>query len=189
MLPLFFTLTLLLMIWIYYQKSRTDRSAIGFDAPVESKKQRDIGKLFAQVQPHDLLKFGIIPELVGRMPVITSLQSLTQEDLVKILVEPKNALSKQYQSLLAMDGVALEISDDAVSLIRKDDTVSVIERKANRHEKGVNKLSIRFEDNGIICHLNDREFSFDNPAGRHRGIAGFIVEHGDAMIKNLKIRA
>ena len=98
-------------------ESRTDRSAIGFDAPVESKKNRDIGKLFAQVQPHDLLKFGIIPELVGRMPVITSLQDLKKEDLVRILVEPKNALTKQYEQLLAMDNVALEITPEALEAI------------------------------------------------------------------------
>ena len=98
-------------------ESRTDKSAIGFDAPVESKKKRDIGKLFAQVQPHDLLKFGIIPELVGRMPVITSLQDLKKEDLVRILVEPKNALTKQYEHLLAMDNVALEITDKALEAI------------------------------------------------------------------------
>lgn len=96
-------------------ESRTDRSAIGFDAPVESRKQRDVGKLLAQVEPHDLLKFGIIPELVGRMPVITCLQSLSKDDLIRILVEPKNALSKQYQRLLEMDGVTLEISADALS--------------------------------------------------------------------------
>ena len=98
-------------------EKRTDRSAIGFDAPVSSKTKRDVGTLFSQVEPHDLLKFGIIPELVGRMPVITSLKSLSKEDLVRILVEPKNALSKQYQSLLAMDGVALEITNDALNLI------------------------------------------------------------------------
>ena len=98
-------------------EKRTDKSAIGFDAPVSSRQKKDVGTLFAQVEPHDLLKFGIIPELVGRMPVITSLKSLSQEDLVRILVEPKNALSKQYQSLLAMDGVALEITDDALKLI------------------------------------------------------------------------
>ena len=63
-------------------EARTDRSAIGIDAPVESKKNRDVGKLFAQVQPHDLLKFGIIPELVGRLPVMTSLESLKKEDLI-----------------------------------------------------------------------------------------------------------
>ena len=98
-------------------EKRTDKSAIGFDAPVQSRNKRDVGTLFSQVEPHDLLKFGIIPELVGRMPVITTLQSLTQNDLVRILVEPKNALTKQYQSLLAMDGVALEINDEALLLI------------------------------------------------------------------------
>jgi len=98
-------------------EKRTDKSAIGFDSPVQSKKERDVGTLFTQVEPHDLLKFGIIPELVGRMPLITTLQSLTQNDLVRILVEPKNALTKQYQALLRMDGVALEISDEALLLI------------------------------------------------------------------------
>ena len=98
-------------------EARTDKSAIGFDAPVESKKNRDIGKLFAQVQPHDLLKFGIIPELVGRMPVITSLQDLKRADLVRILSEPKNALVKQYQALLAMDNVELEIQSAALDAV------------------------------------------------------------------------
>ena len=96
---------------------RTEKSIIGFDAPVQSKNNRDVGTLFTQVEPHDLLKFGIIPELVGRMPVITTLRSLTQNDLVRILVEPKNALTKQYQALLAMDGVELEVSDEALLLI------------------------------------------------------------------------
>ena len=98
-------------------EARTDKSAIGFDAPVQSKNRRDIGKLFAQVQPHDLLKFGIIPELVGRLPVITSLQDLKKEDLVRILVEPKNALVKQYEQLLALDNVALEIQPEALEAI------------------------------------------------------------------------
>ena len=98
-------------------ESRTDRSAIGFDSPVESRKKRDVGKILSQVEPHDLLKFGIIPELVGRMPVITNLQSLTEQDLIRIMVEPKNALSKQYQALLDMDGVTLEITDEALQAI------------------------------------------------------------------------
>ncbi len=98
-------------------EKRTDKSAIGFDSPIQSKKKRDVGTLFTQVEPHDLLKFGIIPELVGRMPVITTLQSLTQNDLVRILVEPKNALTKQYQALLDMDGVQLEVSDEALLMI------------------------------------------------------------------------
>ena len=100
-------------------EARTDRSAIGFDAPVQSKKKRDVGKLLSQVEPQDLLKFGIIPELVGRMPVITSLQSLTQEDMVRILVEPKNALTRQYKALLELDNVELEIQDAALDEIAK----------------------------------------------------------------------
>ena len=98
-------------------ETRTDKSAIGFDAPVESKKNRDIGKLFAQVQPHDLLKFGIIPELVGRLPVITALQDLKKEDLVRILVEPKNALTRQYEQLFAMDNVVLEFTPEALEAV------------------------------------------------------------------------
>ena len=98
-------------------EKRTDKSAIGFDSPVESKKNRDVGKLLAQVEPRDLLKFGIIPELVGRVPVIACLESLTKDDLVRILMEPKNALTKQYQKLLELDGVSLEIQKEALELI------------------------------------------------------------------------
>lgn len=100
-------------------ESRTDRSAIGFDAPVESRKKRDVGKLLSQVEPHDLLKFGIIPELVGRMPMITCLQSLTEDDLVRIMVEPKNAISKQYRKLLEMENVTLEITPDAMRAVAR----------------------------------------------------------------------
>ena len=98
-------------------ESRTDRSAIGFDAPVESRKKRDVGKLLSQVEPDDLLKFGIIPELVGRLPVITTLQNLNKEDLIRILVEPKNALVRQYQALLKMDNVELEIQQESLEAI------------------------------------------------------------------------
>ncbi len=98
-------------------EKRTDRSAIGFDAPVESRKKRDVGKLLSQVEPDDLLKFGIIPELVGRMPMITCLQSLSKEDLTRILVEPKNALTRQYQKLLELDHVELEIQPQALEVI------------------------------------------------------------------------
>lgn len=76
-----------------------------------------MGKLLAQVEPHDLLKFGIIPELVGRLPVITCLESLKKEDLVRILVEPKNALTRQYEKLLQLDNVELEIQQAALDVI------------------------------------------------------------------------
>ena len=98
-------------------EARSDKSAIGFDAVVESRKKRDVGSILAQVEPDDLVKFGIIPELVGRLPVITCLQSLKKEDLVRILVEPKNALIKQYQKLLQMHNVELEIQPEALEAV------------------------------------------------------------------------
>jgi len=98
-------------------EKRTDKSALGFGAEVKSKQKKDVGALFKQVQPHDLLEFGIIPELVGRLPVITSLNSLTKEDLVRILTEPKNALTKQYEKLLELDHVQLEIQPEALERI------------------------------------------------------------------------
>ena len=98
-------------------EQRTDKSSLGFGAPVESRKNRDVGKILSQVQPHDLLKFGIIPELVGRLPVITSMESLKKEDLIRILREPKNALVKQYTKLLELDHVELEMTDDALDAI------------------------------------------------------------------------
>ena len=98
-------------------EKRVDKAPMGFDASVRSKQKRDVGKLLAMAEPDDLLKFGIIPELVGRMPVITCLQSLTKDDLVRVLVEPKNALAKQYQKLLELDHVDLEIKKDALDAI------------------------------------------------------------------------
>ena len=98
-------------------EKRTDRKGIGFDAIVESKAERQTGALLKEVQPHDLLKFGIIPELVGRMPVIAALDGLTREDLVKILTQPKNALVKQYQKLFSYDNVELSFTEDALEAV------------------------------------------------------------------------
>ena len=96
---------------------RVDRSSLGFGAELKSRKDRDVGALFAQVQPHDLLKFGIIPELVGRLPVVTSLGNLKKEDLVRILTEPKNALCRQYRKLLELDHVVLDFEPEALDAI------------------------------------------------------------------------
>lgn len=98
-------------------EKRTDTSGLGFGRELSGKNEQDVGELFSQVQPHDILKFGIIPELVGRLPVITSLQSLSKEDMVRILTEPKNALAKQYRKLLEFDGVALEFQPEALEAI------------------------------------------------------------------------
>ncbi len=96
---------------------RTDRKSLGFGADIKSAAERDVGELMSQVQSHDLLKFGIIPELIGRLPVVTSLQSLKRDDLVRILTEPKNALTRQYQTLMKYDGVELEFEPAALEAI------------------------------------------------------------------------
>ena len=98
-------------------EKRTNRKSLGFGADIVGGAERDVGELLRQVQQHDLLKFGIIPELVGRLPVIASLDSLKREDLVRILTEPKNAMAKQYKTLLAYDGVELVFQDDALEAI------------------------------------------------------------------------
>ena len=98
-------------------EKRLDEKAIGFGANVQSKKEKNVSQLLAQVQPHDILKFGIIPELVGRLPVIAPLNALQREDLVRILQEPKNALVKQYKKLLEYDDVNLEFTEDALNAI------------------------------------------------------------------------
>ena len=93
---------------------RTSKKAIGFEADIEADSKRDIGELLSQVRQDDLLKFGIIPELIGRMPVLTSLNSLSREDLIRILTEPKNALTKQYEALMRYDDVELVFEPDAL---------------------------------------------------------------------------
>ena len=98
-------------------EKRTDRKGIGFDAIVESKAERRTGELLKEAQPHDLLKFGIIPALVGRLPVIAALDGLSREDLVRILTEPKNALVKQYKKLFDYDDVELVFTDDALEAV------------------------------------------------------------------------
>ena len=98
-------------------EKRTNKKTMGFGADIASSAERDVGEILAQVQQHDLLKFGIIPELIGRLPVIASLDSLKREDLVRILTEPKNAMTKQYQALMEMDSVALEFEPAALEAI------------------------------------------------------------------------
>ena len=95
-------------------EQRLNKKTIGFGADIQSKKERDTTSVLKQVQPHDLIKFGIIPELVGRLPVITTLNALDKGQLVRILTEPKNALVKQYQKLLEYDMVELDFDTQAL---------------------------------------------------------------------------
>ena len=98
-------------------ENRLDKRSMGFGAEVQSRKERNVGQLMAEIQPQDLLKFGIIPELVGRLPVVTTLESLDRKQMVQILTEPKNALVKQYRYLLGYDEVELDFTQDALEAV------------------------------------------------------------------------
>ena len=98
-------------------RNRTERSGIGFSASVDAKSEKSTGDTFLEVEPEDLVKFGIIPELVGRLPVVATLQELDEDALVQILTEPKNAVVKQFQKLFAMEGAELEIRPAALKAI------------------------------------------------------------------------
>ncbi len=100
-------------------EGRSEASGIGFGATVKSKQERSLTQVFSDVEPEDLIKFGLIPELVGRMPVVATLSELSEDAMVQILTEPKNALVKQYAMLLAMEGVDLEIRPAALKAIAK----------------------------------------------------------------------
>ena len=106
-------------------EKRTRKSSIGFGADIQSKAEKDIGSLFKEIEPGDLLKFGLIPEFVGRLPIVVTLESLDRDALVNILSKPKNALVKQYKKLFEMDNVKLEFTDEALNAIAS----KAIERK------------------------------------------------------------
>src|SRR6187399_1054518 len=98
-------------------ESRIGRKGVGFGAEIVSREEKDLGELFGQVLPEDLLKYGLIPEFVGRLPVLTHVNNLDEDALVDILTKPKNALVKQYQKFFEFDGVELEFTDDALRAI------------------------------------------------------------------------
>lgn len=100
-------------------ESRMDKSSIGFNADVHEKIEAEVGEMFHKVLPQDLTKFGLIPEFVGRVPVVVALDSLDEAALVRILKEPKNAILKQYQALFSLDEVELEFTDEAVEEVAK----------------------------------------------------------------------
>lgn len=99
--------------------SRIGKKSLGFGATVESAKNKDVGEIFKEVRPQDLIKFGIIPEFIGRVPVVATLESLDEEALISILTKPKNALVKQYKKLLGLDDVELEFTEEALCAVAK----------------------------------------------------------------------
>jgi ATP-dependent Clp protease ATP-binding subunit ClpX len=100
-------------------ESRLGENSIGFNGTVEKKADKKVGELFRQVMPKDLVKFGLIPEFVGRVPVVVSLDELTEDAMLRILTEPKNALVKQFQRLFEIDGVKLEFTEEAVRAVAR----------------------------------------------------------------------
>ena len=118
-------------------ESRVDKKGMGFGAEILSGTSKEADDMFSKVLPQDLIKYGLIPEFVGRVPVVVSLQSLDEDALVRILKEPKNALIKQYQALFSLDGVDLEFEDDAIRAIA---------RKANERKIGARGLKSIMEN-------------------------------------------
>ncbi len=115
-------------------QNRTGKQGLGFGAEVASKKDEDLSQLLAKIEPHDLMKFGLIPELIGRLPAIVSLDSLDEEALVRILVEPKNALVKQYKKLFELDKVNLEFDEEALREVAR---IAVERKTGARGLRGV----------------------------------------------------
>ena len=114
-------------------ESRVGKKGIGFGATLHSKRDFDTADAFTDVMPEDLLKFGMIPEFIGRLPVITTVTNLDRDALIRILTEPKNALVKQYQKLMELDGVELEFSEDALDAIADQATCAARRPGAARH--------------------------------------------------------
>ena len=115
-------------------QNRTGKRGLGFGAEVASKKDEDVSKLLAKIEPHDLMKFGLIPEIIGRLPAIVSLDSLDEEALIRILVEPKNALVKQYKKLFELDNVELEFDEEALREVAR---IAVERKTGARGLRGV----------------------------------------------------
>ena len=141
-------------------KQRTDKSSLGFNSTISDKNKDDTSELLKQVEPEDLVKFGLIPELIGRLPVVSALSALDKDALIRVMKEPKNSLIKQYQALFGLDNVELEISDDAYE---------VIAEKAIKRKSGARALRSIFEeilmdamfkvpdDNTIVKVILDKE--------------------------------
>jgi ATP-dependent Clp protease ATP-binding subunit ClpX len=123
-------------------EQRVGKKTLGFTADVRGKEERDADDLLAQVRPEDLTKFGLIPEFIGRLPLIASVSKLDQEALVQILTQPRNALVKQYQKLFELDGVQLEFTEDAIAAIAD-----------NAMERGTGARGLRAIIEEVLLHV------------------------------------
>ena len=129
---------------------RVGKKGIGFGAEIDSATEREEQNMLAQVQPEDLVKFGLIPEFIGRLPIVAAVENLDEESLVRVLTEPKNSLVKQYRRLFSMDGAELRFTDDALSAVAK---------KAADRGTGARGLRAIMEDTlvPIMYDLPDRD--------------------------------
>jgi ATP-dependent Clp protease ATP-binding subunit ClpX len=147
-------------------EQRIGQKQIGFGAKVQSRKERRVWELLRDVQPEDLLKYGMIPEFVGRMPVIAPLHELDEASLIDILTKPKNALTRQYQRLFDMDGVKLRFTKGALSAVAQD---------AQKHKAGARGLRAILEQTML-------EMMFDIPTAqppiKEVVISEETIEHG-----------
>ena len=134
---------------------RTNKTSLGFGGTIKSVRDAQQEGIFRQVEPHDLVKYGLIPELVGRIPVIASLDALDEEALVRILREPKNALVKQYKKLFEMDNIQIDFEEDALKAIAQ----KAIERKTGARglrgimEELLGNLMFEAPSDGTVAHI------------------------------------
>jgi ATP-dependent Clp protease ATP-binding subunit ClpX len=157
-------------------EQRTEAAGIGFGANVKSKQQRSLTEVFSEVEPDDLVRFGLIPELIGRLPVVTALAELGEDALVDILTEPKNAVVKQFAQLLAMEGVELEVRDEALHAIA---------RKAIKRKTGARGLRSILEQS-----LLDTMFELPGMENVHKVVVeAATIEEGKAPLLVLREEA
>jgi len=154
-------------------ENRMDKKSIGFGAEIKSKKEKDLGDILKHTQSHDLLKYGLIPELVGRIPVLAPLQSLTREDMIRILTEPRNSLVRQYTALMSYDNVKLEFEEDALGAVADRAIEMEIGARGLRSIMEKSMLKIMYEvpsDKKIekVTITKDCVLNGDTPAITHR---------------------
>jgi ATP-dependent Clp protease ATP-binding subunit ClpX len=137
-------------------EKRLGKSGMGFGSDIHSREQRNVSELLTMTQPEDLMKYGLIPEFIGRLPVISTLTELSEEALVDILVKPKNALIKQYKKLFEMDGVKLKFTPEALTSIA---------RQALKHKAGARGLRAILE--GAMLDIM-YEQSAEHQGSRHQ---------------------
>ena len=157
-------------------RDRTERSGIGFSATVHAKAEKGVGELFNEVEPEDLIKFGLIPELVGRLPVVATLQELDEDTLVRILTEPRNSLIKQFQKLFAMEDVELDVRQGALAAIARH---AIKRRTGARGLRSIVEQSLLDTMYELPSLTNVKQVVLDENAVMGKGTPILIYEDGE----------